>query len=176
MDSQNLQSFEACVREHQAGLRAFIRSLGAQEIWVDDLAQEAFLIAYRRLNDFETGADFGAWIRGIARNLVANERRKEVRRSRLLHGSLVDVLMESATAGPRDEADLSAWVTVMQECVGQLTARSRDLLRRRYAGGEKASGLARELGLSAASVRQKLRRIRLWVKECVENKLVEAKP
>ena len=53
------QDFEARVREHQAGVRAFIRALGADEAWVDDLAQEVFIVAHRRLNQFEPGTDFG---------------------------------------------------------------------------------------------------------------------
>ena len=61
--------FEARVREHQAALRAFIRALGAEEAWVDDLAQEVFLVAHRRLNQFESGTDFGKWLRSIARYL-----------------------------------------------------------------------------------------------------------
>ena len=62
--------FEDLVREHQAGLRAFVRALGADEAFVDDLAQEAFIVAYRRLGDFEAGTNFGRWLRGIARHLV----------------------------------------------------------------------------------------------------------
>jgi hypothetical protein len=41
VESQSLEEFEGWVREHQAGLRAFIRALGVDEAWVDDLAQEA---------------------------------------------------------------------------------------------------------------------------------------
>ena len=87
------QDFEARVREHQAGVRAFIRALGVDEAWVDDLAQEAFIVAYRRLNQFEPGTDFGKWLRSIARYLVANERRKEARHSRLLPFAVVDALL-----------------------------------------------------------------------------------
>jgi RNA polymerase sigma-70 factor (ECF subfamily) len=43
---------------------------------VDELAQEAFLTAYRRYDNLEPDADFGRWLRGSARNLVANIRRK----------------------------------------------------------------------------------------------------
>ena len=87
------QDFEARVREHQAGVRAFIRALGADEAWVDDLAQEVFIVAHRRLNQFEPGTDFGKWLRSIARYLVANERRKEARHSRLLPFAVVDALL-----------------------------------------------------------------------------------
>jgi RNA polymerase sigma-70 factor (ECF subfamily) len=170
-----IPSFEDLVREHQAGLRAFIRALGADDAYVDDLAQEAFLVAYRRLGDFEAGTDFGRWLRGIARHLVANERRKEARRSRLLPFAVVDILLNREPADAVAPADLARLLPVMQECVGQLPPRNRELLQRRYAGGENARTLARELRLNADAVRQSLLRIRVAVKECIERKTKEAR-
>jgi len=168
--------FEDLVREHQAGLRAFIRALGTDEAFVDDLAQEAFIVAYRRLDDFEAGTDFGRWLRGIARHLVANERRKEARRSRLLPFAVADILLHREPADGDVAADLTRLLPVMQECVGQLPPQNRELLQRRYAGGENARSLARELRLNADAVRQSLLRIRVAVKECIERKSKEAQP
>jgi len=169
--------FDALVREHQAGLRAWIRALGAQDAWVDDLAQEAFLVAHRRRAEFVEGGNVGAWLRGIARHLVMNERRKDARRSRLLHASLADVLLDDATPGPAPrEADLPLVVAAMNECVAGLPERSRELLRRRYAGEENASTLARALDMTAQAVRQTLVRVRATVKACVEGKVGEVWP
>jgi len=166
-----VHEFENLVREHQAGLRAFIRALGVDDGWVDDLAQEAFIVAYRRLEDYETGTDFGKWLRSIARNLVANERRKSARRSRLLPFAVADVLLDHGHGSDVAGAYLDRLLPAMQECVGQLPQRSRELLHRRYAASENASALARELRMTADSVRQHLLRIRVAVKECVEKKL-----
>jgi len=41
--------FEALVLDHHVGIRAFVRSLGVDPDWVDDIAQEAFLIAFDRI-------------------------------------------------------------------------------------------------------------------------------
>jgi len=172
-ETPDISSFENLVREHQAGLRAFIRALGADEAFVDDLAQEAFIVAYRRLDNFESGTDFGRWLRGIARHLVANERRKDARRSRLLPMAVADILLHRE---PSDTPpDLSRLLPVMQDCVGQLPPRSQELLQRRYAGGENARSIARELRLNADAVRQTLLRIRIAVKECIERKSQEAR-
>ena len=165
------EDFEARVREHQAALRAFIRALGADEAWVDDLAQEVFIVAHRRLNQFEPGTDFGKWLRSIARYLVANERRKEARHSRLLPIAVVDLLLahESESAVETSITDL---LPAMRDCVEQLPPRSRELLQRRYVDNENAATLARGLRINADAVRQQLLRIRLAVKECVERKVV----
>lgn len=169
-----LNCFEELVREHQAGLRAYIRALGAQDAWVDDLAQEVFLVAYRRLDRFEDGADFGRWLRGIARNLVMNERRKYARRSRLLHESLADVLTEDGEAERLTESAIAGLLRAMTDCVGRLPRRSRELLERRYAESTDAVSLGRSFQLSAAAVRQTLVRSRAAVRRCIEGKLGEA--
>jgi DNA-directed RNA polymerase specialized sigma24 family protein len=59
----------------------------------------------------------------------------------------------------------------MEECVEQLAPHSRELLNRRYAQGENASAMARQLRVSAEMIRQNLRRIRLAVKDGMEHKL-----
>jgi RNA polymerase sigma-70 factor (ECF subfamily) len=166
--------FEELVREHQAGLRAYIRALGAQDAWVDDLAQEVFLVAYRRLAHFDEQADFGRWLRGIARNLVLNERRKNARRSRLLQESIVAALDDGENGGPAAGVPAAQLVHAMADCVSHLPTRTRDLLERRYAANTDAATLARLYQLSAAAVRQTLLRTRAAVRHCIEGKLGEA--
>lgn len=169
VESKSFGDFERLVREHQAGLRAFVRALGVDDAWVDDLSQEVFIIAFQRLTDFEVGTDFGRWLRSIARNLAANERRKEARRSRLLPAVMADVLLRHDAEGDF-EFNLNVLVSVMNDCVAELPPRSQKLLRRRYAGGETALTLAAELGVKAEALRQTLLRIRLAVKECIERR------
>lgn len=165
--------FEALVREHQAGLRAYVRALGAQDAWVDDLAQEAFLVAYWQYDRFEPGSDFGCWLRGIARHLVQNERRKTARRSRLLQEPLLEVLQEAATATSASVV-APGLMQALAECVAALPVRSRTLLERRYADDADAVTLARTFRSSAAAVRQTLARTRAVVRRCVGGKLREA--
>jgi RNA polymerase sigma-70 factor, ECF subfamily len=175
-EQQAVESFAEVVREHQAGLRAYVRALGVDDIWVDDLAQEVFLVAFRRQADFRANADYGKWLRGIARHLVANERRKTARRSRLIHQELTDLLTQPAADNDTSESDFILLATAMQECVEQLAPHSREWLERRYAQGENATALARQFQMTADAMRQNLRRIRLAVKGCVEQKLQGAWP
>jgi len=44
--------FELVILEHNMRIRAFVRSLGADPDWVDDIAQEAFIKAYRDWDPF----------------------------------------------------------------------------------------------------------------------------
>ena len=50
--------FAGLVRDHQASLRVFVRSQGVEPGWVDDLAQDAFVIAYRELDSCDLKSKF----------------------------------------------------------------------------------------------------------------------
>ncbi len=142
---------------------------------MDDLAQEVFLVAYRKQAQFETGKEYGCWLRGIARRLAANERRKEARHARLLSGPLTDLL--TAADGPAEplvEHDADQLIAAMNECLEHLPEHGRTLLCRRYEQGESAPVLGLAFNLSPDAVRQMLLRLRAAVKRCVEGKLAEA--
>jgi len=168
----SLKEFADLVREHQSALRGFIRALGVEAVWVDDLAQETFIVAYRRYETFESQKDFGKWLRGIARNLVANERRREARHARLLDGPFTDLLLEAqSNAAPEDTIETHRVIQAMNDCVGQLPERSRELLRQRYQGDDNATVLSALFRMSPDAIRQSLVRIRALVKQCIEKKL-----
>jgi RNA polymerase sigma-70 factor (ECF subfamily) len=142
---------------------------------VDDLAQEVFLVAFRKQAQFETGKEFGRWLRGIARRLAANERRKEARHARLLSGPLTDLLAEADT--PVEsllERDTDQMIAALNECLEHLPEHRRALLCRRYERGESAPALGSAFNLSANAVRQMLVRLRVAVRRCVEGKVAEA--
>ena len=59
-------SFGELVRRHGGSLRTHLRRMGAQASDADDMAQEAFLIAYERLGDYRFDGPFAAWLKRIA--------------------------------------------------------------------------------------------------------------
>jgi RNA polymerase sigma-70 factor (ECF subfamily) len=164
-------TLEMLVRDHQAGVRAFLRALGVNEAGVYDLAQETFLVAYRKLDDWDPGRDAGPWLRGIARHLAANERRKAGRRSRLLAGGLANLLIERAE--PEHAMPATEWLEALRSCLQELPEAGRELLVRRYADGELAETMAARLQTRADTLRQRLLRLRVLVKGCVERKIGE---
>ncbi len=162
--------FEMLVVEHHIQLRAFVRSLAVDPDWVDDIAQEAFLTAYRDWDNFDPARDFGKWIRGIAANIVRNEIRKVARRHRLLYTELAEVLLNRHAESRRSAEPVT--VEAIRECLGKLTRRSRDIVQARYRDGESAPKIARRFELTAANVRQMLVRIREQVRQCVELRML----
>ena len=154
------------VVEHHVRVRVFVRSLGVDPDWVDDLAQEAFLSAYRDWDSFDESRDFGRWIRAIALNLVRNEIRKDARRRRILHTELTELLLRRLSE-PVERSEPLA-VDAVRACLDELAPPSRQVVLGRYRDGESASQLAERLKTSAANVRQMLVRIRRQIKHCVE--------
>lgn len=62
-------AFAALMRRHQSAVRNLLRRLTAgQHALADDLAQETFLQAYRKLGQFRADAQFSTWLHRIATN------------------------------------------------------------------------------------------------------------
>jgi RNA polymerase sigma factor (sigma-70 family) len=75
-------AFGQLVRRHQGAVRAQLRRLTAGDAaWADDLAQETFLQAWRKLGQFRADARFATWLYRIAYTafLQANRARREPR-------------------------------------------------------------------------------------------------
>lgn len=155
--------------EHHVRIRAFVRSLGVEPDWVDDVAQEAFVKAYNDWDAFDQSRDFGKWVRGIAANIVRNEIRKRARRQRLLHADLTRLLVhrhDTAEDTPEPVA-----IEAIRICLGKLSASNRAIVEGRYHDGLTAPELAERLQKTAANVRQTLVRIRRQLRICVEHQL-----
>ena len=178
MTNTDREQFIEHVREHHAGLRGFVRSLGVDPLWVDDVAQEAFIVAYNWLDEFDRSRDFGAWLRGIARNLVINERRKDARRKRILSDNLTDVLLASSSATddePEEMGDYAlARVNALKECVKNLPEKSLRMLKCRYEEEHSAQDIAEEFAMNPPAVRKALERLRTSLRECMEARVAAA--
>jgi RNA polymerase sigma-70 factor, ECF subfamily len=61
-----LRAFDELVRRRQSHLRNILRRLCRDPSLADDLAQEAFLQAWKQIRGLRADAAFGAWLRKIA--------------------------------------------------------------------------------------------------------------
>src|ERR1700754_1124898 len=70
------RAFESLVRSHQGMIRAQLRRLlRGDEAAADDLAQETFVLAWRKLDQFRGEARFSSWIYRIAYTCFLQARR-----------------------------------------------------------------------------------------------------
>ena len=62
----SVDAFGALVRLHQGRVRGFLRRLCRDHALADDLAQDCFVLAWRKLADYRERGAFSAWLCGIA--------------------------------------------------------------------------------------------------------------
>jgi RNA polymerase sigma-70 factor (ECF subfamily) len=75
------QAAAELVHRHAAAVGRFLYSAGADASDVDDLVQETFFRAFRRLDQWGRQASFRSWLFGIGSNLLRDEfRRRKGRR------------------------------------------------------------------------------------------------
>lgn len=76
--SGDRRAFELLVRRHQGMVRAQLRRLAkGDDARADDLAQEVFLLAWRKLHQFRGEARFATWLYRIAYSCFLQAQRKQ---------------------------------------------------------------------------------------------------
>lgn len=169
---QKIADFSEVVREQHNGLRYFIRSLGVNDAWVDDLAQESFLVAYRKWSELDDPANAAPWLRRIARNLVMNEISKTSRRQRLLDKNITTLLLnadpETPSAGSIHDIEITH--EALRVCLSALAARSRRIVDAHYFDGHNATEIGEELCMTSGAVRKVLFKTRHLLADCLTRK------
>lgn len=74
------RAFRTMVIEHAPHLQRVLRSLGVPEADLDDICQETFIVAHRRLATFEGRSSLRTWLCGIALHVASDYRDKAYRR------------------------------------------------------------------------------------------------
>jgi RNA polymerase sigma-70 factor, ECF subfamily len=72
----------ALYREHAPAVYRFLRRRGVDEPELEDVLQDAFTVAWRRLDTLREGASARAWLLGIAFRVASDARRRNARKPR----------------------------------------------------------------------------------------------
>lgn len=128
----------------------------------DDLAHDVLLTLIQALRRGEVrhGEHLGAFVAGICRNKVREKVRERVTRQAAL-ARLAQ--LEDAVAGPIPRTRIAR----LEECLGMLTERDRQILRLTFADGQTAPETARALKISAENVRVRRHRTIARLRKCV---------
>jgi DNA-directed RNA polymerase specialized sigma24 family protein len=160
-------------REYERLRRRLVRFFALHGIQrAAEAADEAFNRLAKRLSGGEVIHKLEPYLAGIAR-LVALEERQSLQRERQ---ALLDLTVEDPPPG-EEERMLAA----LEHCVRELPEGSGELLRRYYGGAGSArtrerEAMARELGLSANSLRNRILRLRQKLERSVRERLERDEP
>lgn len=160
----DLEAFGDLVERHQSSVFGVCYRLMAERQLAEDMAQEAFLRAYDRLETFEIGRPFGPWIRQVAANLCLNE----LKRSRV---TTVPLLEEAdSRTGPRSRGPEQAQVhrevrRNVREALLELPAKYRVAIELRHFHDMSYREIGRTMAWSESEVKTNLYRGRKQLSE-----------
>jgi RNA polymerase sigma-70 factor (ECF subfamily) len=152
-------AFAALVRRRQGLVTALLAARIRGRSDVEDLAQDVFLKAWRRLPDLREPERFAGWLARIAVNAALDHRRRASVRPRA--GSLdAEGAPEPAAGGPAGDHALLVREDHARalEALGTLDPRSQAAVVLRYREGMAVKDVAARLGDSPAATAMRLTR------------------
>ncbi|HEX5610173.1 MAG TPA: RNA polymerase sigma factor [Solirubrobacterales bacterium] len=120
-----------------------------------DVVAETFLVAWRRATDVPAGPNARFWLFGVARRVLANQRRGEGRRTRLAE-RLQAELPAAVAMQPEPDRDHSA----VMSALALLGDEDREVLLLAGWEGLDSAQIAAVLGISRVAARTRLHRAR----------------
>jgi RNA polymerase sigma-70 factor (ECF subfamily) len=130
-----------------------------------DIVAETFLVAWRRLDDIPAGEEARLWLYGVARRVLANQRRGERRRERLE----VRLLLEPSVWSPATRDESTVDLEAVARALERLSRRDRDVLELVAWEGLAPRELSIVLGCPVNTARVRLHRARKRFAEELSN-------
>jgi RNA polymerase sigma-70 factor (ECF subfamily) len=142
-------AFQQLVERHQAAIRGFLRRLTASDYGTaDDLAQESFLMAYRKIHTLKSSGSFVSWLHTIAYRQFLQFTRKHARQH---------VMAEPPDQGhdPRQSVDAEI---LAQRLMGFVSPEERACLTLAYAAGMSHPEIGKVTDLPLGTVKSHIQR------------------
>lgn len=178
MPGDQTQRFAELFVRYQRRVYGFMVSMVPHTADADELFQEASLILWKKIDEFDApaGADAGEafvrWANAVAMNVIRNWR---VKRSRDRH-TFSDELMRSIAERQAERgADLDERLGALARCMDALGEGDRGLLGEFYAERRSAPEIAEARRQSTNALYQRLHRIRRALLGCIDRKMTEAR-
>ncbi len=154
-------AFGRLVERYGGRIYRRIRGVAKQPDDAEDLAQEVFLIAFRRLNQLREGTRFSPWLLKIADNAAFRWRQ---RRTVQIRFEQILATEWGEHAGNEPELEREARMMVRQ-AIRQLSDAHRDVIEHHYFKGHSYEKTASQLGLNLNTVRSRLQKARRRIRK-----------
>ena len=150
-------------------LHALCLRILKDEARAEEILQEALLVAYKKLPDYEGSARFGTWIYSITRNLCFNAVRK--RSEQLSDDGIIEpasVEMDTLALLQREERE-----ALIIQASRELSPLEQEAIYLRYVEGLPQQQITEILNLSGSGARGLLQRCRRRLRREVQARLTE---
>lgn len=149
--------------EHGPRVRSFLRGLLPSWSEVEEVAQEASLVAWRKFDDFEEGTSFGGWLLTIARFEALKYRRRVARSPLVFVDEVWDLLAEEASG----EGVQQIRRRHLEGCLEKMDISKRELLLKVHSPGVVMREVALQAGKSEQAFYKIIQRLRAVLLDCV---------
>jgi RNA polymerase sigma-70 factor (ECF subfamily) len=162
--------YAVLVERYQRDVWRVAVQLGGDRLATEGVVQQTLVLAYEHLDQYETGRDFGRWLRAIARNVVKQELRKLSRETRRLsvYRDYLCALYESEDGASERQAQIER---ALDACVAALAPAAARAVRLRYDDALGVEEVAAAIGRTLGATRQLLWKARERIRACVERRL-----
>ena len=170
-------AFAALIERHQAAVhRAALAAVGSATD-ADDVAQEAFLLAFRRLASFRGEASFKTWLLTITWNQAMNHRRSSGRWWRRLVSAdeggvkeIFDAVPSAPGATPEDLASTGQLRSDIREAIAALPRKLRDAILLAQSGEYSYEEIGAMLNAPVGTIKWRVSEARKHVRQQLEAK------
>ena len=166
-------AFGKIVERYQRVVRAVAFSSARDRVLGDDVAQDTFVTAWRRLGSLRDAERLPAWLCGIARNLARAARRHRGREALIDGAAIVSTTTPFDTISEREDEE------VVAAALARVPETYREPLVLYYYDERSVADVARALGISQDATHQRLSRGRQYLANdvaVVERTLERARP
>lgn len=142
----------ALVRRHTQPLARFLAATGARQD-LEDLVQETFLRAFRRIDGFRGEAGFATWLMAIGANALKDQMRRRGRSPFVVLDEDEEPEVPDVDQAPHERAQADDALTRLQAAVDQLPRLQREVFLMRCQTDQSFEAVAEALGTTAGSAR-----------------------
>ena len=152
-------SFEILYRRHVGRIHGLCLRLTGGRAAAEDLTQEVFVRAWRKLGQFRGEAAFGTWLYRLALNQAVSERRSH---SDARHETLTE---DPVANEPRPHAPVPELGLDLERAIAGLPAGARQVFVLHDVEGHRHDEIARLAGIAVGTSRAHLHRARALLRE-----------
>jgi RNA polymerase sigma-70 factor (ECF subfamily) len=175
--------FHELIRPYERTVYGMALSFMHNEADAEDVAQEAFLNAYRNLGSFRGDAKFGTWLISITLNEARTRLRKAANSTTQSldtapheEGHVSPALLRDWREIPSEDIERRELKMLLQEAIAALPVMYREVLLLRDIEELNTAEVAEVLQISVASVKVRLHRARLMMQKMLAPRLAKTNP
>ncbi len=163
----NQVSFQLLVERYQERMFGLVRHYTQSPVEIEDIVQDTFLKAFRRLDSFQHQSSFSTWLHRIAVNTALDFLKRAGRNPvqavedpEIAVGATAGQLAGSRVSAPSTQLEREEIASITREVLGELPEIFRTALVLRELEGMAYQEMADVLGISIGTVESRLFRAR----------------